>query len=102
MGGENREIEIADFPRLGKRMLRNGDRLRSIRWPMLSHLARWSRDCKSRSLPHPFNSVDCEIKPDPAMGKNSCPASQALFVVSMKRNKPSEGILILLSMGVEF
>jgi uncharacterized cupin superfamily protein len=46
MGGENREMEIADFPRLGKRMLRNGDRLRSIRWPMLSHLARWSRDRK--------------------------------------------------------
>jgi uncharacterized cupin superfamily protein len=24
MGGENQEIEIADFPRLGKRMVRSG------------------------------------------------------------------------------
>jgi uncharacterized cupin superfamily protein len=27
MGGENREMEIADFPRLGKRMIRNGDNI---------------------------------------------------------------------------
>jgi uncharacterized cupin superfamily protein len=26
-GGENREFEIADFPRLGKRMVRNGKRI---------------------------------------------------------------------------
>ena len=27
MGGENREMEIADFPRLGKRMVRNGEKI---------------------------------------------------------------------------
>jgi uncharacterized cupin superfamily protein len=27
MGGENHGIEIADFPRLGKRMIRNGDQI---------------------------------------------------------------------------
>jgi uncharacterized cupin superfamily protein len=27
IGGENREMEIADFPRLGKRMIRNGDKV---------------------------------------------------------------------------
>ena len=27
MGGENHSIEIADFPRLGKRMIRNGDQI---------------------------------------------------------------------------
>jgi hypothetical protein len=27
MGGENREMEIADFPRLGKRMIRNGEKI---------------------------------------------------------------------------
>jgi uncharacterized cupin superfamily protein len=27
MGGENRQIEIADFPRLGKRMVRNGEKI---------------------------------------------------------------------------
>lgn len=26
MGGENREMEIADFPRLGKRLVRNGEK----------------------------------------------------------------------------
>jgi hypothetical protein len=25
MGGENREMETADFPKLGRRMLRNGE-----------------------------------------------------------------------------
>jgi uncharacterized cupin superfamily protein len=25
MGGESREVEVADFPRLGKRMVRNGE-----------------------------------------------------------------------------
>jgi uncharacterized cupin superfamily protein len=27
MGGENREIEVADFPRLGKRMVRSGEKI---------------------------------------------------------------------------
>jgi uncharacterized cupin superfamily protein len=27
MGGENREVEIADFPRLSKRMVRNGEKI---------------------------------------------------------------------------
>ncbi len=27
MGGENHEIEIADFPRLGKRMIRNREKI---------------------------------------------------------------------------
>ena len=27
MGGENRDFEIADFPRLGRRMIREGDRV---------------------------------------------------------------------------
>ncbi|HEU0047499.1 MAG TPA: hypothetical protein VFQ43_07835 [Nitrososphaera sp.] len=27
MGGENLDVEIADFPRLGKRLLRRGDRI---------------------------------------------------------------------------
>lgn len=27
MGGENKQVEIADFPRLGKRMLRRGDEI---------------------------------------------------------------------------
>jgi uncharacterized cupin superfamily protein len=27
LGGENREMEIADFPRSGKRMIRNGDKI---------------------------------------------------------------------------
>jgi hypothetical protein len=27
MGGENRDMEIADFPRLGKRMVRNGENI---------------------------------------------------------------------------
>jgi uncharacterized cupin superfamily protein len=26
MGGENREFEVADFPRLGKRMIKNGEK----------------------------------------------------------------------------
>lgn len=27
MGGENREVKVADFPRLGKRMVRNGEKV---------------------------------------------------------------------------
>ena len=27
MGGENLDVEIVDFPRLGKRLLRRGDRI---------------------------------------------------------------------------
>jgi uncharacterized cupin superfamily protein len=38
MGGENRKFEVADFPRLGKRMVKSEKRLRSMTYPMQSRL----------------------------------------------------------------
>jgi uncharacterized cupin superfamily protein len=35
MGGERREVEIADFPRLEKRMFRNGQNVQIADWENL-------------------------------------------------------------------
>ncbi len=35
MGGEHRDVEIADFPRLKKRLVRNGDEWQIIDWDNL-------------------------------------------------------------------
>jgi len=32
MGGEHREVEVADFPRLRKRLIRDGDDLQVVAW----------------------------------------------------------------------
>ncbi len=32
MGGEHREVEVADFPRLRKRLIRDGDELQVVAW----------------------------------------------------------------------
>ena len=33
VGGENHEVEVADFPRLGKRTLRLGQNVEAYTWP---------------------------------------------------------------------
>ena len=40
MGGENRDCEVADFPRLRKRLIRSGDEIRIIDWDDLEPFAR--------------------------------------------------------------